>query len=132
MEVYIAYNPSIVALNATAYVRRGTLVALLGASTALASWFYLIPAFGAMGVMMGLMFGYGVILVGVAHYARILLGGVSPQAIRFAGRRAVPPVPRLPFKVRPPLVGLPLFLLYNRREVREGISLLRSFRGRGP
>ncbi|ASI98180.1 lipopolysaccharide biosynthesis protein [Thermococcus celer] len=130
VEVYIAYNPSIVALNATAYVRRGTLVALLGASTALASWFYLIPAFGAMGVMMGLMFGYGVILVGVAHYARILLG-VSPrpyvslavalflQSLAFLSRYA-------------PLVGLPLFLLYNRREVREGISLLRSFRGRGP
>ncbi|ASJ11871.1 lipopolysaccharide biosynthesis protein [Thermococcus thioreducens] len=128
MEVYIAYNPSIVALNSTAYVRRGTLVALLGAFAVFLSWFYLIPAFGAMGVMAGLILGYCLILAGVAHYARALLD-ISPriyvplalalllQSLVFLSKFAL-------------LGGFLLFLAYNRKEITDGISLVKSFRGR--
>ncbi|ASA76980.1 lipopolysaccharide biosynthesis protein [Thermococcus sp. 5-4] len=129
MEVYIAYNPSIVALNSTAYVKKGTFVALLGAFAVLLSWLYLIPAFEAIGVMVGLTLGYGLILIGVAHYARSLLR-ISPgiyvplvvalllQSLVFLSKYAV-------------LLGFLLFLAYERREIMEGIELIKSFRGRG-
>ena len=130
MEVYIAYNPSIVALNSTAYVKKGTFVALIGAFGVLFSWFYLIPAFEATGVMVGLIIGYGIILLGVAHYARTLLN-ISPkvytplvvalllQSLIFLSKYAL-------------LAGFLLFLAYDRREIMEGINLIKSFRGREP
>lgn len=128
MEVYIAYNPSIVALNSTAYVKKGTFVALLGALAVLVSWFYLIPAFEAVGVMVGLMLGYGIILAGVAHYARSLLK-VSPTI--YASLVAALLLQSLVFLSKYALLaGFLLFLAYDRREIMEGIALVKSFRGR--
>ncbi|NJE75401.1 lipopolysaccharide biosynthesis protein [Thermococcus sp. ES12] len=130
MEVYIAYNPSIVALNSTAYVKKGTIVALLGAFAVFLSWLYLIPTSGAVGVMIGLIIGYGSILLGVAYYARGYLK-ISPriyvpllvalflQSLMFFSKYAL-------------ILGFIGFLAYERKEIAEGIKLLKSFRGREP
>ncbi len=128
MEIYIAYNPSIVALNSTAYVKKGTSVVLLGALVALLTWFYLIPSFGASGVMAGLILAYGIILVGVAHYGLTLLD-ISPriysplavalflQSLTFLSKYAL-------------LAGFLIFIAYERGEIIDEIDLIRSFRGR--
>ncbi|KUH34261.1 hypothetical protein APY94_03020 [Thermococcus celericrescens] len=78
IEIYVAYNPSIVALNSTAYVKRGTLVSLLGAGVALVSWLLLVPVMGSVGVMGGLLLAYATILAGVVYYSKSLLG-ISPH-----------------------------------------------------
>lgn len=128
MEVYIAYNPCIVALNSTAYVRKGTFVALLGAIASLLSWLYLIPTFGSFGVMIGLIIGYAIILLGSAHYSKKLLE-VSPgiylpllaalalQSLVFVSKVAL-------------MVGLLLFVIYERKDIKEVLSSFKSFRGK--
>ena len=129
VEVYISYNPSIVALNSTAYVRKGTAVALLGAVVAFLSWLYLIPLSGSVGVMLGLLWGYCVILVGSAYYSRKLLGiswgiyiplivALALQSLVFLSKIAL-------------LGGFLVFLAYGRKDVKEAVGLFRSFRGRG-
>ncbi|NJE09689.1 lipopolysaccharide biosynthesis protein [Thermococcus sp. MAR1] len=129
VEIYITYNPSIVALNSTAYVKRGTFVALFGALVALLAWFYLIPAFGAIGVITGLVIGYTIILLGVAHYARALLD-ISPRI--YSPLALVLLLQSLVFLSKYVLLaGFLLFLVYERGEIMEGIDLLKSFRGRG-
>ena len=103
-------------------------MALLGALAVLVSWFYLIPAFEAVGVMVGLMLGYGIILAGVAHYARSLLK-VSPTI--YASLVAALLLQSLVFLSKYALLaGFLLFLAYDRREIMEGIALVKSFRGR--
>ncbi len=128
MEVYISYNPAIVALNSTAYVKKGTSVAVLGAMLSLVSWLYLIPEFGPEGVMVGLILGYASILLGVAYYSRRFLG-LSPgiykplvvlltlQGLVFLSKYAL-------------FLGFMAFLIYEKNEIREGLRILKSFRGR--
>ncbi|RLF84363.1 lipopolysaccharide biosynthesis protein, partial [Thermococci archaeon] len=58
VETYIAYNPSIVALNSTKYVREGTVIALLGAGVSLVAWLLLIGPFKEYGTVLGLFLGY--------------------------------------------------------------------------
>ena len=129
MEVYIVYNPSLVALNSTAYVRRGTVLSLTGAVVSGVLWALLIPRLGEMAVMIGLMAGYLVILGGTAVSSFRLLG-IRPriylplsvllllQAAVFVSKYAL-------------LAGFVAFLLVEKETVKEGIDLLKSFRGRG-
>ncbi|ASJ09947.1 hypothetical protein A3L12_00840 [Thermococcus sp. P6] len=126
MEIYIAYNPTIVALNATAYVKKGTLVALSGALVALFSWLYLIPAFGAVGVTVGLMLGYAAILAGVTRYGAMLLG-VSRRIYAPLGVALLLQSSVFISKYALTLAFL-LFLLYEREEVREAMGIIRSLR----
>ncbi|NJE00032.1 lipopolysaccharide biosynthesis protein [Thermococcus sp. LS1] len=128
MEVYISYNPSIVALNSTAYVRNGTIVALLGGVTSLLSWLYLIPLFGSIGVMLGLLLGYWVILIGSAHYSHKLLGiswGIYSPLIVALALQLLIFLSKTVF-----LIGFLTFLAYERKDVKEALNLLKSFRGR--
>ena len=129
IEVYIVYNPSLVALNSTAYVKRGTLLSLTGAVVSGILWALLIPSMGEMGVMLGLMAGYLVILGGTAVSSSRLLG-IRPriylplfallllQSFAFLSKYAL-------------LAGLVIFLIIEKETIKEGINLLKSFRGRG-
>jgi O-antigen/teichoic acid export membrane protein len=129
MEVYIAYNPSIVALNSTAYVRTGTMISLVGAAVSLVSWLLLIPTQGAIGVMVGLILGYGAILLGTAIYAVRLLS-VSSSVYRPLLIAVLLQLPVFLSKI-PLLVGACVFVVYERKIIGEMISVFRSFRGRG-
>ncbi|WP_457752096.1 lipopolysaccharide biosynthesis protein [Thermococcus sp.] len=129
IEVYIVYNPSLVALNSTAYVRRGTLLSLAGAVVSGILWVLLIPSVGEIGVMLGLIGGYLVILGGTAVSSSRLLG-IRPriylplfsllllQSFAFLSKYAL-------------LAGLVIFLIMEKETVKEGMDLLKSFRGRG-
>ncbi len=124
IEVYIAYNPSIVALNSTSYVKHATAVSLTGAAVALISWLSFIPRFEDVGVMVGLLLAYASILAGVALLSKRFLG-VSPsiyshlfislllQAAVFVSKSLL-------------LVGFIAFLAYEWKNIRRMISLFRS------
>lgn len=124
IEVYIAYNPSIVALNSTSYVKHATAVSLTGAAVALISWLSFIPRFEDVGVMVGLLLAYASILAGVALLSKRFLG-VSPsiyshlfislllQAAVFVSKFLL-------------LVGFIAFLAYEWKNIRRMISLFRS------
>ena len=121
IEVYIAYNPSIVALNSTSYVKHATAVSLTGAAVALISWLSFIPRFEDVGVMVGLLLAYASILAGVALLSKRFLG-VSPsiyshllislllQAAVFVSKSLL-------------LVGFIAFLAYEWKNIRRMISL---------
>ncbi len=130
MEVYIAYNPSIVALNSTAYVKNGTIVSLIGASVSFSLWLLLIPIYGATGVMVGLILGYSAILLGTAFYSRrflsvsltvyrSLLVAVLLQLSVFLSKTVL-------------LMSTGFFIIYERNRLRGMLSVLKSFRGKGP
>lgn len=74
VETYIAYNPSIVALNSTKYVKEGTIIALLGAVVSLVAWLLLISPFEEYGTVSGLFLGYLSILIGTSIVANKKLG----------------------------------------------------------
>jgi len=128
MEVYIAYNPSLVALNSTAYVRRGTFLSLTGALVAGLLWVLLIPGMGETGVMLGLMAGYMAILGGTALSSFRLLG-IRPriylplfgllalQSTAFISKYAL-------------LAGFVAFLFLEKGTIKEGMGVFRPSRGR--
>lgn len=130
VEVYIAYNPSIVALNSTAYVKTGTVISTLGALVALASWYVLIPGMGVEGVMVGLLMGYGAILVGTAINASRLLN-VSPRiyAHLVVGLLLQSSVFVSSYALLP---GFAAFLAYEWKTIKEIVGLIRPSRGREP
>ncbi|WP_297420008.1 MATE family efflux transporter [Thermococcus sp.] len=122
VEVYIAYNPSIVALNSTSYVKHATAVSLAGASVALISWFLLIPAFGDVGVMIGLFLAYASILVGVAWLSNRLLQ-VSPRVYEPLAVSLLLQVAVFVSK-SVLLAGFIVFLVYERKNLLRIISSL--------
>ncbi|WP_297070166.1 lipopolysaccharide biosynthesis protein, partial [Thermococcus sp.] len=128
MEVYIAYNPSIVALNSTAYVKNGTVVSLLGASVSFFLWFLLIPVYGAIGVMVGLILGYCTILLGTAFYSRRFLS-VSPT-VYGPLLIAVPLQLSVFISKTALLMAAGFFIVYERKDLRRMLSVFMSFHGR--
>ncbi|WP_048148494.1 lipopolysaccharide biosynthesis protein [Palaeococcus ferrophilus] len=74
IELYVAYNPAIVALSSTRYVAEGTTASIFGVALSLFLWFLLVPATGAYGAMLGLLAGYGLIFGVVMLFARSRLG----------------------------------------------------------
>ncbi|WP_461863740.1 lipopolysaccharide biosynthesis protein [Thermococcus sp.] len=130
VEVYIAYNPSIVALNSTKYVRKGSLIALLGAVVSFILWIPLIPTFGEYGTMAGLLAGYAAILIGTAYFSMKDLG-VSPLVYRSLLMAVVFQMLVFVSKVTL-IIGMLLFLASAKREIKEMLNILRLFRGREP
>lgn len=125
VEIYIAYNPSIVALSSTKYVKRASLIALLGALASLLLWFFLIPSSGEYGTMVGLLAGYALILAGTAYVSMKTLG-VSPSVYKHLLLAAVLQIPIFISKTAL-AAGFFVFLVASRGEL---LSLIRAFRGR--
>ncbi|WP_456454302.1 lipopolysaccharide biosynthesis protein [Thermococcus sp.] len=125
VEVYIAYNPSIVALSSTKYVKRASMVALLGALASLISWFFLIPSSGEYGTMIGLLAGYSLILLGTAYVSMKTLG-VSPSVYKPLLLAAILQMSVFISKTALAVAFL-VFLMVLRGELMD---LIRLFRGR--
>ncbi len=129
VEIYIAYNPSIVALNSTKYVKIGSLIALAGAVVSLVSWTFLIPLFGEYGTMIALFLGYLTILLETAYISMKKLGvppsvykpllvAVVFQSFVFISKIAL-------------VAGFIIFLLFSKRKIRKFLSFIKFFHGRG-
>ncbi|WP_461866469.1 lipopolysaccharide biosynthesis protein [Thermococcus sp.] len=125
VEVYIAYNPSIVALNSTKYVKTGSLIASSGAAVSLVSWIFMIPLFGEYGAMSGLFLGYVTILLGTVYVSMKNLH-VSPSVYKFLLIAVV--LQMSVFISKTALVaGFLVFLLLSKRRIRE---IIRLFHGK--
>ncbi len=128
IEIYIAYNPSIVALNSTAYVRYGTLVSGVGALAGVLLWAILIPRFQSLGAMVGLLAAYGIILIGTATLSKKLLNlnpGIYTQLLLTLLLQASA------FTSKYLLAAAFLVFLYTQRKtINEIIKVFRAFRGR--
>lgn len=128
IEIYIAYNPSIVALNSTAYVRYGTLVSGAGALAGALLWAILIPRFQSLGAMVGLLAAYGIILIGTATLSKRLLnlnpGIYTPLLLALLLQASA-------FTSKYLLAAAFLVFLYTQRKtIKEVIKVFRAFRGR--
>jgi O-antigen/teichoic acid export membrane protein len=130
VEVYISYNPTVVALNSTSYIKQGTVSSILGALVALGSWVLLVPRFGATGVMIGLFIGYTSILVGVALYSRALLGIRTSTFLDLVTALAL----QLPVFVSPYLliITIPVYLFLSKERIKLVVNSLRLFHDREP
>ncbi|AEH24611.1 lipopolysaccharide biosynthesis protein [Pyrococcus yayanosii] len=125
VEIYVAYNPLINLLSATAYVKDSALVALSGAVVAGTSWLLLIPHLGPLGAPLGLLAGYAVIFF-LTHAVVWKKFSLSPKV-------SEPLLLALPLQVvgffsRP--LALFLLLLYLMLERGKLEEALRLFRGR--
>lgn len=129
VETYIAYNPSIVALNSTKYVREGTVIALLGAGVSLVAWLLLIGPFKEYGTVLGLFLGYLSILIGTSLVANKKLKvsfecytqfvvAILLQSTAFISKILL-------------LLAFMAYLWLFRKEIRKTLKLLKPFRGRG-
>lgn len=128
VEIYIAYNPSIIALNSTEYVKKGTTISVIGAVTSLFFLISLVPRLGERGTMLGLIFGYSTIFTGVIYFARKHLGVslVSYKPLFYAL-----PLQMLIFVSKSVLsLGLLAYVFLMRREIREVMGMFKSFRSR--
>ncbi|MBO8173631.1 MAG: lipopolysaccharide biosynthesis protein [Thermococcus sp.] len=126
VEIYIAYNPSIVALNSTKYVKEGSIIAIFGALVALITWIPLIKKLNEYGTMVGLLIGYLTILCGTAYisYQKLNISLKSYKPLLFAI-----PLQLLIFISKTVLfVGIMLYMLVSKKEIKEGIK---AFRGKG-
>ena len=124
IETYIAYNPSIVALNSTKYVKYGTVVALFGALVSSIFWLLLIAPFGEYGAVGGLFSGYLTILIGTALISRKKLGvsfssyvpfvtALLFQSLIFMSKIAV-------------LAGFGVYLILRKNEIWESLEVFKS------
>ncbi|WP_087036709.1 lipopolysaccharide biosynthesis protein [Thermococcus litoralis] len=129
VETYIAYNPSIVALNSTRYVKEGTIIALLGAVVSLVAWSLLISPFEEYGTVSGLFLGYLSILIGTSIMANKKLG------VSFTSYAQFVVAVLLQFTVFLSKALLLLaFVVYVgmfRKEIKRVFKLFKSFRDRG-
>ncbi|HIP74823.1 MAG TPA: lipopolysaccharide biosynthesis protein [Thermococcus paralvinellae] len=126
VEIYIAYNPSIVALNSTKYVKEGSLISILGALIALIAWIPSIKKFSEYGTMVGLLIGYMAILVGTAYtsHKKLKISPKSYKPLLFAI-----PLQLLVFISKTMLfAGILLYGLAMKEEITESIK---AFHGKG-
>ncbi|RLF87768.1 lipopolysaccharide biosynthesis protein [Thermococci archaeon] len=127
IEVYIAYNPSIVALSSTRYIKDSTLISIFGAIATLIAWFFLIPAMKETGAMLGLLIGYALIFSGVAYFSkkRLEISLKSYKPLLFA----------LPLQVSfliskiAVMFALIVYLYLMKEEARKGLHLLGKIKG---
>lgn len=126
VEVYIAYNPSIVALNSTKYVKEGSFIAIVGALVALITWIPLITRLNEYGTMLGLLLGYLAILCGTTYlsYKKLKISPKSYKPLLFAI-----PLQLLVFISKVMLfAGILFYALLLAKEIKESIK---AFRGKG-
>jgi|Deesub1362B_J571_1020462.scaffolds.fasta_scaffold00059_96 O-antigen/teichoic acid export membrane protein len=129
VEIYIAYNPSIIALNSTKYVKKGTVISVIGAMISLFFLSFLVPKFGEQGAMLGLIFGYSAIFIGVIYFAKRYLGVsmASYKPLLYAL-----PLQMLIFVSKSVLsLGLLVYIFFMRKEIGEMMEMFKSFRSRG-
>lgn len=124
VEIYIAYNPSIVALNSTKYVKEGSLIAILGALIALITWTPFIKKLNEYGTMLGLLVGYLAILCGTAYISheklKISLKSYKPLMLAI-------PLQLLVFISKTVLfVGIFLYVLVLENKIKESIKAFRD------
>ncbi|WP_324735548.1 lipopolysaccharide biosynthesis protein [Thermococcus sp. SY098] len=125
VEIYIAYNPSIVALNSTRYVKEGSFIATVGALVALITWIPLIRMLNEYGAVMGLLVGYLTILCGTAYlsHKKLKISPKSYKPLLFAI-----PLQLLVFISKIVLlIGILLYTLILKNKIKEGIK---AFHGR--
>ncbi|AIF69749.1 hypothetical protein PAP_06770 [Palaeococcus pacificus DY20341] len=126
IEVYISYNPSIVALSSTRYIKQSTFLAILGSILTLLSWIFLVPKMGENGTMIGLLIGYATIFLGVALVSKKKLG-VSISSYK-------PLLIALPLQMSFFLskslliLALILYLIITRTHLRRILKLLGNIR----
>lgn len=122
IEIYIAYNPSIVALSSTRYIKDSTLISILGGIATLIAWFFLIPSMKEMGAMMGLLVGYGLIFCGVAYLSKKRLK-ISPKSYK-------PLLLSLPLQMSflisktAVIIALMAYIFLTKGELKKGFQLL--------
>ncbi|USH00805.1 lipopolysaccharide biosynthesis protein [Thermococcus argininiproducens] len=125
VETYIAYNPSIVALNSTQYVREGTFVAIFGAIISLVSWLTLIKPFEEYGAVLGLLLGYLTILLMTAwiSYKNI---GISPRSylpfVLAVSVQGLIFISKILF-----FIGFLAYLLGVKEEIKRALELFRAY-----
>ncbi|AHF79743.1 lipopolysaccharide biosynthesis protein [Thermococcus paralvinellae] len=120
VEIYIAYNPSIIALNSTKYVKEGSIIAILGALVALITWIPLIKKLNEYGTMLGLLIGYLTILCGTAYlgHRKLRISPKSYKPLLFAI-----PLQLLVFMSKKVLfVGFLLYVLLLKKEIKKNVK----------
>jgi O-antigen/teichoic acid export membrane protein len=129
VETYIAYNPSIVALNSTKYVKEGTIISLLGAVVSLAAWIFSISSFGEYGAVFGLFLGYLTILTGTLVVANKKLGVSLTSYTQFAVALLLQFTVFLSKTLL--LLAFVAYVGIFRKEIKRVFELFKPFRDRG-
>ncbi|MCA6213117.1 lipopolysaccharide biosynthesis protein [Thermococcus bergensis] len=129
VETYIAYNPSIVALNSTKYVKEGTIISLLGAVVSLAAWIFSISPFGEYGAVFGLFLGYLTILTGTLVVANKKLGVSLTSYTQFAVALLLQFTVFLSKTLL--LLAFVAYVGIFRKEIKRVFELFKPFRDRG-
>ncbi|USS40781.1 lipopolysaccharide biosynthesis protein [Thermococcus aggregans] len=129
VETYIAYNPSIVALNSTKYVKEGTVITLLGASVSLIAWLLLIEPFKEYGAVLGLFLGYLSILIGTFYMANKKLKVAFDCYAQFVAAILLQSTVFISKSLL--LLAFMIYLWLFRKEIGKMLNLIKLFRGRG-